>query len=245
MQATQIPWVYCPIIPTDASCVVLSESEVHHALRVLRCRPGATVAVFNGDGAFRIGQLQPNGKACAVTFTEPLQTITCGCSEWQLVLALPNQSSTFDAILPKASELGIVYIQPVYTERTERGHWESIWEKRLDRWQRILIEACKQAKNPYVPKLLTPIAFNQLPTKSLGACFYGSLNASESAVQLPKTQSLYSVVVGPEGGFTADEEVLLATFSTPVYLPTYVLRMETAVVGLVATLKMQAGYPYR
>ncbi len=245
MQATQIPWVYCPTIPADASCVALSEHEAHHVLHVLRCRPGATVAVFNGDGALRIGQLQPNRKECAVTFTEVLQTATRWGSEWQLVLALPNQSSTFDAILPKASELGIARIQPVYAERTERGHWEPIWAKRLERWQRILIEACKQAKNPYVPKLLAPIAFNQLPTKSLGGCFHGSFNASESAIQLTQKPSLYSVVVGPEGGFTAAEEAFLATFSTPVCLPTYVLRMETAVVGLVAALKMQVGYPYR
>ncbi|MCQ2956244.1 MAG: 16S rRNA (uracil(1498)-N(3))-methyltransferase [Opitutales bacterium] len=245
MQATQIPWVYCPTIPADASCVALSESEAHHVLHVLRCRSGATVAVFNGDGALRIGQLQPNGKECIVMFTDPLQTASKVSSEWQLVLALPNQSSTFDAILPKASELGIARIQPVYAERTERGHWEPIWGKRLERWQRILIEACKQAKNPYVPKLLDPIALSQLPTKSLGNCFHGSLNAAGAAIQLPQTSSVCSVVVGSEGGFTAAEEAFLATFSTPVCLPTYVLRMETAVVSLVAALKTQVGYPYR
>jgi RsmE family RNA methyltransferase len=143
----------------------------------------------------------------------------------------------------------------------------------MERWQRILVEACKQAKNPFLPILQLPIEIQQLSSMELGVCFHGTLNQAESALNLPSekliasplcevgkfpaigtspqanenggtiqaTRTRLSVIIGSEGGFSPEEDKKLSTFSQAVRLPTHVLRVETAVVGLLTLLKWRTS----
>ena len=157
---------------------------------------------------------------------------------YQLIQFLPNNVATFEDILRKTCELGISAIYPIYGDRSEPKHWtKEIWGKRTDRFQRILIESCKQAKNPFLPKIYEPKYLNQLSVEDLGCCFHGSLNV-EKKIPLDATRSSkISCIIGPEGGFSSQEELVLSKLSHGVCLPTCVLRVETAVVGLISVLK--------
>jgi 16S rRNA (uracil1498-N3)-methyltransferase len=66
-----------------------------------------------------------------------------------------------DLIAQKATELGVKEITPVITERvvvkSELGEY-----RKLDRWNRIALEACKQSKRTMIPKINEPVEFEAM-----------------------------------------------------------------------------------
>ena len=247
----QQPWLYAEGLQSVSSVLSLPIDEARHVVRVLRCRSGDLVTAFDGLGHTRDGCLVIEKKSCLLHFTEPLQQAPQPTRQFQLLLCLPNHVATFEEILRKTCELGIQSLQPLFSERTERLHWSpDVWEQRSERWRRILIEACKQAKNPFLPQLNPPVPLRELQTLPLGYCIHGSLDVASSLpsraqnVSLLKnfsptpSETLFSCLIGPEGGFSDAEEAFLSKISRGIHLPTCVLRTETAVVSLVTILKV-------
>ena len=250
----QQPWLYAERLQSVASVLPLPTDETRHVVRVLHCRSGDKITAFDGFGHTRDGCLVIEKKSCSLHFTEPLQHAPQPTRQFQLLLCLPNHVATFEEILRKTCELGIQRIQPLFSERTERLHWSpDVWEQRSERWRRILIEACKQAKNSFLPQLNPPVPLRELQTLPLGCCIHGSLDAA--SLQTSPTQdtsllekfspapseTLFSCLIGPEGGFSDTEEAFLSKISRGIHLPTCVLRTETAVVSLVTILKVWGG----
>lgn len=247
----QQPWLYAKELQDVASVLPLPTDEARHVVRVLRCRSEDLVTAFDGLGHTREGHLKVEKKNVSLHFTEPLQQTPEPTRQFQLLLCLPNHVATFEEILRKTCELGIQSIQPLFSERTERLHWSpDVWEQRSERWKRILIEACKQAKNPFLPQLNPPIPLRELQTLRTGYCIHGSLDTASSQTSptqdtslLEKfspapSETLFSCLIGPEGGFSDAEEAFLSKISRGIHLPTCVLRTETAVVSLLTILKV-------
>ncbi len=113
--------------------VRLPEDEAHHAVRVLRHRPGDEVIVVDGAGGWYrlcLEQVDRHGVWGRVLETrrdvgEPPYHLTVG-------LALLKQTARFETFLEKAVELGVSAIVPLLTARTERTHF------RLERARRLL-----------------------------------------------------------------------------------------------------------
>lgn len=229
------PWTYCEHLTGDA--YTLCDDEFHHLKQVLRCKGTGEIVAFNGRGDVRLGRLIFEKKSGIVQFTAPQQTTQPHVKQFNLVQFLPNNVGTFEDILRKACELGIQNVYTVLGERTELSVWQG-WDKREKRFQRILREACKQAKNPFLPKLHTPVDFAGISFFDLGNCFYGSLQAVKSSLPKNVEGNVFSGIIGPEGGFSSNEEQVLAKVACGICLPTQVLRVETAVVSLLSVMKV-------
>ena len=231
------PWVY--VADLSNSWVDLSVEEGRHVHHVLRCREGQSLVAFDGYGHFRLGKLVIEKKGCKVTFTEPKSCENQPICKFTLVQFLPNNVATFEEILKKSCELGIFEIVPILGMFTEKQHWTlDVWKKRQERFQRILVESCKQAKNPFLPKLNFPINFEQLAEEILENSVYGSLNALINApIYFPNAKHI-ACIIGPEGGFSKLEEDILSKKSKGIHLPTPVMRVETAVVAVVSVMKV-------
>src|SRR5205823_17170 len=81
-------------------------------------------------------------------------------------------------------------------------------EHRHDRWMRIIIEAAKQSKHYYLPKLDQPVAFDEvlsLPASS--KIIFAERGGGPLKPALAGSPVLY--LIGPEGGWT-DEELTTA-----------------------------------
>lgn len=236
MDFIHYPWGYSGTLSGNAC--ILSEEESRHLRSVLRCRENEPVVVFDGNGAMGSGRLIFRKRNCEVVFTKKVEQVLRNDCSFNLVQLLPNNIATFEDILRKTCELGVTSIFPVYGDRSEPKHWtEEIWAKRSGRFMRILIEACKQAKNPFIPRLQMPLPLKSLSKETLGCCFYGSLNAGKIVPEKISNVKNISCIVGPEGGFSSQEEQYLSEFSHGIRLPTCVLRVETAVVGLISVIK--------
>ena len=125
-----------------------------------------------------------------------------------LIAALPKTG--FDDVIRQATELGVTGIQPLISTRTLLKPSAT----KLVRWQRIAQEASEQCERGYVPKVLSPIHFqdwvNNVPETSGNFFCVARVNAPTLLIRVQSLlvdspQQSLRVVIGPEGGWTSEE----------------------------------------
>jgi len=192
---------------------VLSSADEHHLVRVLRVGPTDAITIGDGAGRWVPAVLGAAGVQCtAEVVVEPQPAPRCvGC-------AIPKGDRP-EWIVQKLTELGIDRI--VLFEATHSVvRWDGAKVQRnLERLRRVAVEASMQSRRVWLPtvEVLSWAAVLALPGVALAEP--GSAGAVDEAVE--------SVVVGPEGGFSAAE---LAAGVPTVSLGDRVLRVETAAV---------------
>jgi 16S rRNA (uracil1498-N3)-methyltransferase len=148
-----------------------------------------------------------------------------------------------DLVVEKATELNIEAIMPVMTERSVVRLDADKAHARGERWRRVALAAAKQSQRTTVPKVTDPMALSgALPVlatfdvvlvvwEGAGASGPGIGRALDEAGATPASR--IALVVGPEGGLSAEEvRALVASGGRAVTLGDTVLRSETA--GIVA-----------
>ncbi|WML35620.1 16S rRNA (uracil(1498)-N(3))-methyltransferase [Clostridium sp. OS1-26] len=215
--------------------------DVKHIYKVLRLHEGEKVSINNCEGEEFLGIIEKiDKKEVIVSLKEKLDLNNESPVEIYLFQGLPK-SSKMDLIVQKATELGVKEITPIITERVvvknEIGEF-----KKLDRWVRIALEACKQSKRSIIPKINGPLEFQQLLTqlKELDLILvpyeneegYGIKKVVRDIAQ--NSINKIGIIIGPEGGFEEDEiNVLKELGAYIITLGPRILRTETA--GFVCT----------
>jgi len=223
----------------------LPETASGHLLRVLRLREGDACVLFNGDGhdyPARIIRADKRGGEVEISASEPVQT------ESPLRLWLIQgiaRGEKMDLIVQKATELGVVGIIPVISERSEVKLDASRAEKRLAHWQQVIIAACEQSGRARIPALYPPQPLAQCPQvlPDAGARWYLNPDADDtlaSARTIPDHP--VTLAIGPEGGWSPrDRQVLMASGFSGLRLGPRILRTETAGLAAIAALQLRFG----
>ncbi len=215
---------FVPALPAAGACTLAGE-VAHHLARVLRCRPGDRVRLGDGQG----------GTAEAVVQTVARDAVHCQVERVdheprhrvQLVLAFAvPRLPRLEWILEHGTEVGVAAFRPLWTART-RPQGE-----RAERWQRIVSGAAGQCDRAWLPAVL---AAGEL-TDFLAACreaprrFVGAAGAASLRCE-PAADGDVVWLVGPEGGFTTDEQAAIhAAGFAPRSCGAHTLRTETAAV---------------
>lgn len=215
-------------LPAPGGDVALERREAEHLFRVLRAAPGERFRLLDGRGGRAVAEVRP-GKVLRIESREELSEPE---KKLHLFFALPRRNK-LDALLPACAELGVWELHPCVCARSVAESTPN------DRWHLQLVEGCKQSGNPFLPRVAEPEPL--LPCVRNAAAsgmelFYGSVAAAEA----PATPTAREVgwIVGPEGGFTPDEEAALReTGVRPLNLGEWVLRLETAAVCGLAVLR--------
>jgi len=231
-------------IPLRAGGVsLLPEDSAHHAVHVLRMRPGDEVVLFNGRGgeyAGRIAAMDRLRVTVDVLEHRPLER------ESPLAVTLVQGVSAgekMDFTVQKATELGVAALQPVLAARSTGRITGERAELKRAHWRRVAIAACEQCGRNRVPEVLPvlPLARFCAATAPGGTRLLLSPLA-QLGLRSAKLDGAVAVAAGPEAGFTAEEEALLAaTGFLPVRLGPRVLRTETAALAALAALNALAG----
>ncbi len=118
-----------------------------------------------------------------------------------LVISPTKSSDRFEWMLEKAMEYGVSYIQPIWTQRSERT------KEKQERWQRILISALKQSQQLWLTELKPAISWNDFLATAPGAGFIAHCEegAKDHLFEALKPATSCWVAIGPEGDFTAHE----------------------------------------
>lgn len=136
-----------------------------------------------------------------------------------------------DYLLQKATELGVDEIIPFVSERTV-VNIDTKKDKKIDRWKKIIKEACEQSHRVDMPKIRDIIRFKDIiNVESDLKIFCNTTEMSKNIKKVLQDSKKYGnilIVVGPEGGFSNNEVDFLsnnAFISTT--LGSYILRAET------------------
>ena len=215
-------------LPSPGGEVALERREAEHLFRVLRAAPGERFRLLDGSGGRAVAEVC-SGKVLKV---ESLERVPESERKLHLFFALPRRNR-LDALLPACAELGVWALHPCVCSRSVAESTPN------ERWKLQLIEGCKQSGNPFLPQVAAPEPLLPCVRKAVegGAeLFYGSV----AQVEMPASSAAREIgwVVGPEGGFTPEEEEALRALGVrPLNLGEWVLRLETAALCGLAVLR--------
>lgn len=239
----RIPRIYSPVALAAGHTVALDENAAQHVGRVLRMQAGQELQLFNGDGNDYPAIIREAGKRqVEVTVGEPQPNP----SESSLKVVLGqtlSKGDRMDYAIQKSVEMGVTTIVPLLTERCDvrlKGDRE---EKRLRHWQAVAISAAEQCGRAVVPDIAPVMTvtewFEYTQAIPLRLVLHHRTSQALDTLAKPETVAL---MVGPEGGLTADE---IATAEQQGFLATAlgprVLRTETAPVAAVAVCQWLWG----
>ena len=207
----------------------LDDSEAHH-LRVRRAREDERVEVLDGSGLTGTGRLVRVGSDWMVE----IQSAERQPAQPQLTLAVAaGDRERFTWMAEKAVELGVSAIVPLETARTA-GVATRLRDAHGAKLRRVVLEATKQCGAAWAPTVEPWLALE----KFLARPIQGTGWLADPAGALPPAtldDTPLTVVIGPEGGFTAEERAALVSAGyRPVALGANTLRFETAALAAAA-----------
>lgn len=218
--------------------VALSQDQAHYLTGVMRLTVGAHLYLFNGrDGEWRASLTVAARRGAIATCDAPTRPLTMPPDLW--LLFAPIKKARTDFIVEKAVELGVARILPVQTRHTNA---ERI---RQDRLQAHATEAAEQCGATFVPEVadLAPLdrVLNTWPAdRRLYWCDETAIG--QPAALAPATGPA-AILIGPEGGFSADEATRLRARPgvMALSLGPRVLRADTAAVAAITLWQATCG----
>lgn len=221
--------------------VALTPEQAHYLLTVMRLGGGDRVAAFNGRDGEWICAVEPSGRRAGFLVAEaPGQPQRRAPDLW--LLFAPIKKARTDFIVEKAAELGVARVQPVFTRLTNA---ERLKPERL---RAHAIEAAEQCGETWVPEVAEPVRLEAAleawePGRRLMFCDETRDAAPAAEALAAAGRGPWAILIGPEGGFTAEEAARLR--ATPqvlrVTLGPRVLRADTAAVAAITLWQASLG----
>ena len=238
-----MPRFYVDFALSPDSVVELPDNVVRH-LNVLRVKNTEEIVLFNGNGkAYPALPEVLEKRRASVRILREEATDNESPLNITLVQAV-SAAERMDFTLQKSVELGVAEIRPVISERCVVRLSGERAEKRVVRWQEIVVSACEQSGRNIVPKVL-PLttyaqALQQLSQETTKLLM--SLNRAQKLSDVRPQSGKVVFMVGPEGGWTEKEEqqAFDAGFQS-VTLGKRVLRTETASLAAIAAMQTLWG----
>ena len=238
-----MPRFYVDFALSPDSVVELPDDVVRH-LNVLRVKNTEEIVLFNGNGkAYPALPEVLEKRRASVRILREEATDNESPLNITLVQAV-SAAERMDFTLQKSVELGVAEIRPVISERCVVRLSGERAEKRVARWQEIVVSACEQSGRNIVPKVL-PLttyaqALQQLSQETTKLLM--SLNRAQKLSDVRPQSGKVVFMVGPEGGWTEKEEqqAFDAGFQS-VTLGKRVLRTETASLAAIAAMQTLWG----
>jgi 16S rRNA (uracil1498-N3)-methyltransferase len=230
--------IYCSQNLETGKVLTLLQDSSKHLAQVLRKKEGSLIELFDGKGSSYTAEIISSQKKRVKVklVEEPVFQDRKGIkiSLGQSLI----KKEPFSFSIQKATELGVVSISPLYTERTVIKLKSNSTKSRKARWQSIATHACQQCGENWLPEI------NEIqPLED----WTQAVNAKHKIVLYPGAETKLSsltfddsvaIAVGPEGDFT-DSEIKLLTKKDflPVKLGERVLRADTAVISVVSAIR--------
>lgn len=240
----QTPRLYIPQPLRTGASLVVSGQPAHHVKNVLRLRPDAALRIFNGSGNEHDARLQDISRSeITLAIDGPVDTVAAPSLSIRLAQGIAR-NDRMDLILQKAVELGIEQIQPLWMQRSQKHLKGERLKKRLQHWRGIVISACEQCGRATLPELLQPQDFASWTGGESGNGLMLMLQpeSTHTLQDLEPQPGGITLLVGPEGGLTADERAVAENIGcTGIRLGQRILRTETAGLAALAGIQVLWG----
>ncbi len=212
----------------------LNGPQANHVVRVLRLTTGDTLHLFDGTGGEYDARIVALRRGL-VTVELDAHRDTDIESGLELVLVQGiSQAQRMDFTIQKATELGVSRIVPVITNRSVARPGGERASRRLRHWVAVAASACEQCGRNRLPPIDEPCLLSEFFAHKPPASMHIVLSstAGRGASELGFSGSSLCYLVGPEGGFTPEEnnEAEMAGF-VPIRLGPRIMRTETAAIA--------------
>lgn len=213
---------------------ILDKENSHYISSVLRMRPGEQLIIVDATGEEVLAEVtNPDKNATSVAVIKRQANTSeppCKVTLYQSI----SKGERMDLTIQKSVELGVTRIVPVLSERciVKMDGKDS----KVDRWQKIALEAARQSGRGIVPEVAQPVKFKnalaQLEDYDF-ALFPWEEEHGKTLKEVisgkTKAGDKIAVFIGPEGGFTEEEASAAAEAkAVNVTLGPRILRTETA-----------------
>jgi len=216
---------------------VIRGTDANHMIKVLRLKVGDPVTLFDGIG------VEYDARIEAIADREVHLSVLAhskGRNESPVRISVAQgylKDKKMDTLIRQLTELGISRWIPFFADRSVPRPDASRLARRMTRWQKIAIEALKQCRRSKAPQIEAFGGFEQMLATAASADVKIAFWEEETSGVLAadgsgsKAREIF-IILGPEGGLTADEIQLArqAGFKA-VSLGPRILRAETATVA--------------
>lgn len=227
----------------EGADIDLSERAVRH-IQVLRMQPGEHVRLFTGAGGEWLAEVLSMGRRDATVRLLSFAIDSCELpAHITLAIGMPA-NDRMDALVEKATELGVSAIQPLVCARSVLRLEGERAAKKVAHWQSVAIAACEQSGRTHVPIIHAVQPFSQW----LPASRTSEISANAAVLSFTPQQSAFDwmkgqldkhaanqdvrhllFLSGPEGGLAPEEEAQAVGLGYhAVGLGPRVLRADTA-----------------
>jgi 16S rRNA (uracil1498-N3)-methyltransferase len=227
------------------STIDLPAHAVRH-VQVLRMQPGDAVALFNGKGRLWLAELLHMSRREASVRLESFSDSSCELPVGVTLAVGMPANDRMDALVEKATELGVSAIQPLVCTRSVLRLDGERALKKVAHWQAVAVAACEQSGRTHLPMVHSIQSLSHW--LSVSASQEASLNMHAAVLSFAPKQSAFGwlkdkievdrsmnqrqpfvFLSGPEGGLTPEEEALAVQLGyQPIGLGPRVLRADTA-----------------
>ena len=196
----------------DNNQLKLTSEEAHYLNKVMRVKIGEEVQITNGEGYLWSAIKNKNNFIDIPSINKPL--LVQDKKQLFLGIAIAIPKNGFDDILKMCTEIGIDFIQPLYSEYQIKKI--SNIDSKMYRWNTIINEAVEQCERLWKPKILNILDICEwiisLKSKDIISI---SLTRDENCICLNKWLRMQNLpfqestilwnVIGPEGGWSKRE----------------------------------------
>src|SRR5271167_2922898 len=216
-RAVRLTRVHVDAALNPGSVVELPADAAAHLTKVLRARSGDELILFTGDGREFAGAIESiRGSRVTVAVSGAHGVDRESPLAITLVQCVPR-GDRMDFIVQKATELGVVRIVPVLSQRSVVRLDAAQAESKALHWRAVAVSACEQCGRNRLPAIeaaqpllnylgdLAPGPGPRLvfePESALHACAWEQDRRGAAAVA---AVSAADIAIGPEGGFAPDE----------------------------------------
>jgi 16S rRNA (uracil1498-N3)-methyltransferase len=239
---------------TPGGIVDLARDTGSHLAKVLRARSGDELILFNGDGCEFKGAIETvRGSRVSASIGAALAIDRESAFKLTLLQCVPR-GDRMDFIVQKATELGVVRIVPVLSQRSVVRLDHAQAASKQAHWRAVAVSACEQCGRNRLPAVETPQPLlnylGAMPPQETPEVLRLVLEPERAALARPGARSVDAngrvtgaiIAIGPEGGFAPEE---LEAFGLSVFmrvgLGPRVLRTETAAISAIAVLQARFG----
>jgi 16S rRNA (uracil1498-N3)-methyltransferase len=216
-------------------------NQANYLVNVLRMKTGDALLLFNGqDGEWRARIAETGRKGCRLDVEERIREQT-PAPDLHYLFA-PLKHARLDYMVQKAVEMGAGRLRPVTTQHTQVGRIN------LERMQANVIEAAEQCGILAIPEIDAPARLSDVlaswePDRRLVFCDEAAQVVSPAEALRGMPRGPAAVLIGPEGGFSAEErdDLLARPYVTAVSLGPRILRADTAAVAALALVQAFIG----
>jgi 16S rRNA (uracil1498-N3)-methyltransferase len=216
-----------------AAELTITGADAHHLARVRRLRCGERVTVADGTGQWRPYRIATSSAASMALVGDGSVCMEPRLEPRLNVAFALTKADKPETVVTRLTELGVDEIVP-FAARHSVVRWnDTRAHTAAERFQRVAREAAMQCRRARLPSVFEPMTLEDVATVPDVVLAHPDGEPADD-VPLPGPHG-WLLVVGPEGGFAAEELDLLQAAPRLAVGP-HVLRAETAAVAAAAAL---------